>query len=114
MSDFTPGPWEVRDRWYIRSIKADPLDGCHAEVKCCAFVPAEKKEEHEANARLIAQAPALFEEVARLRALLADLEWSAVSGYGDESCPSCCSPRGRGRHDSDCRLKAALEANKPC
>lgn len=66
MPKHTPGPWEVRNRWYIRSTLADPLDGSHAEVKCCSFVPATKDEEHEANARLIAAGPELLAACRRM------------------------------------------------
>ena len=58
----TPGPWEVRDNWYIHVAK--PGSWSHAEVKCCPGVPAENGEEHKANARLIAASPTMFDYIA--------------------------------------------------
>jgi hypothetical protein len=55
-AEHTPGPWEVRDRWYI----SRPGKMALAEVKC-GDVPFEATEIHEANARLIAAAPDLLE-----------------------------------------------------
>jgi hypothetical protein len=54
-AEHTPGPWEVRDRWYI----SRPGKMALAEVKC-GDVPFEATEIHEANARLIAAAPDLL------------------------------------------------------
>jgi hypothetical protein len=51
----TPGPWEVRDKFYIGRAGRMSL----AEVKS-GDVPAEDVEQHMANARLIAAAPDLL------------------------------------------------------
>lgn len=56
----TPGPWKVHDRWYIGTDGEGIRTCTHAEVKCCVNVPASDEEQHEANARLIAAAPALL------------------------------------------------------
>jgi hypothetical protein len=66
----TPGPWEVRWGYYVH-VPGDPFS--LATVVSCQTVPADRREEHEANARLIAHAredvPALLAEVRRLRAV---------------------------------------------
>ena len=67
MAEHTPGPWEVRGRWYIG--KADDPSSL-AEVKSCYTVPASNEAEHEANARLIAAAPDLLETAEHLLSLL--------------------------------------------
>jgi hypothetical protein len=59
MSKHTPGPWEVRDRWYIHV--AEPGTFSHAEVKCSPGIPSDLVEVHEANARLIAASPEMVE-----------------------------------------------------
>lgn len=53
----TPGPWEVREQWYI-GVEGDPYS--LAEVKSCRTVPASNAAEHAANALLIAAAPDLY------------------------------------------------------
>ena|SRR5271157_4352064 len=65
---YTPGPWEVRERWYIAKVGNSMS---HAEVKCCLEIPATAKDEHEANARLMAAAPDLLEAC---KAMVARLE----------------------------------------
>lgn len=60
----TPGPWVVRDRWYIH-VDHEGETYCHAEVKCGPTIPHDSPE-HEANARLIAAAPDLLTAVTEL------------------------------------------------
>jgi hypothetical protein len=55
MSRHTPGPWHVREDYYV----GRPGKLSLAEVKC-GDVPAEDVEQHRANARLIAAAPDLL------------------------------------------------------
>lgn len=79
MSDatFTPGPWEVRDRWYIGRPGRLSL----AEVKC-GDVPATDEATHEANARLIAAAPDLLAALRGLAAMYtAVFDTSDGGGY---------------------------------
>lgn len=66
MSNHTPGEWKVRGDFHI-GIEGDPFS--LAEVKSCNTVPADKVEEHKANARLIAAAPDLLAACAGILAL---------------------------------------------
>jgi hypothetical protein len=50
MAEHTPGPLEVRQRFYI-GVPGDPYS--LAEMKSCRTVPADRVDEHEANARRI-------------------------------------------------------------
>jgi hypothetical protein len=56
--EFTPGPWEVRQDFYIATC--EPGSWSHAEVKSSPGVPPDRIDEHKANARLIAAAPDLL------------------------------------------------------
>ncbi len=55
---WTPSPWEVRQDWYIHRVGGS--GGSFAEVKCCFDVPVDRKDEHRANALLMAAAPELY------------------------------------------------------
>ncbi len=109
---FTPGPWEVRGRFYIGRPGRMSL----AEVKA-GDVPAEDVAQHEANARLIAASPAL---------LAACKEAELLSEHAD-GCPwwkanisELQTPKQRAANDAKCtcHLKAlraaiALAENSP-
>jgi hypothetical protein len=56
-------------RFYVHA-RGDPF--ALAEVKCCQAVPADAVDVHEANARLIAAAPALFSVLTEVVALAHD------------------------------------------
>lgn len=66
----TPGPWVQYDRFYIGT---GSRTGSLASVTACMDVPADRLDEHDANARLIAAAPEM----------LAALE--AVKAFGSHS-----------------------------
>ena len=78
MSKHTPGPWEVRGDWYIHRVGAE--GGSHAEVKSCEDVPPDRREEHKANARLMAAAPDMIELLLRLR------QWDMLDVCHDGPC----------------------------
>lgn len=64
---FTPGPWVVCDTWYASLIApANDTKVCIAQTGNWLV---NEKSEQEANARLIAAAPALYEALSRLSAV---------------------------------------------
>lgn len=63
MSQHTPGPWVVKNDYYIGVDRPAQEGMCHAEVKSCLAVPADRLDEHKANARLIAAAPEMYEAI---------------------------------------------------
>ena len=101
---FTPGSWKMTENrneatgdhiyyvdaenWGIAAIFCWGRDGEYDAI-------------HEANARLIAAAPEMYEA-------LAAMEWSKYIGV-DEFCP-CCGGSRAGGHINDCLLAAALAA----
>ena len=78
MSEHTPGPWAVNP---VRA-QVDALDPRHGPVPVCRLLwPTERRteEETEANARLIAAAPDMAQEIEALRAELAEARRDAES-----------------------------------
>jgi hypothetical protein len=104
----TEGPWAVYDDFYIKVDRPGYIGGSHAEVKSCDAVPPQNRDEHKANARLIAATPELLAE-------LTSIEWGAL-GQSGPRCPSCGGNRDHRGHDRDCRLAAALAkaTGNPC
>ena len=60
MSAHTPGPWEVK---MIGSTRADVVANGQVVARTAPVVP---REAEPANARLIAAAPLMYEELARI------------------------------------------------
>ena len=101
---YTPGPWRVN------SVDADDEDveilgPDHANEIDCQYIADVfgLSNNTASNARLIAQAPAMYE-------LLKELEWSGPTPYrGDGMCPQCYEWRTY-VHRPDCKLAAVLKA----
>jgi hypothetical protein len=98
VSGHTPGPWTVYDDFYIKVDRPGYIGGSHAEVKSCDAVPPQNRDEHKANARLMAAAPDLL---AALKAV------ECITQGGFDFCPCCEYVQGAG-HRVDCQLAAAL------
>jgi hypothetical protein len=64
----TPGPWEYRDRMVIGGPRSSYV---------CEVSGAASNAEHQADARLIAAAPALLEALA---GCIEHMEWSTPQG----------------------------------
>jgi hypothetical protein len=94
MTKHTPGPWEVRDRFYIGRPGRMSL----AEVKC-GDVPANATDEHEANARLMASSPDLLAELRNLLSVV-DNE-SRTWGEVDEARESARATIAKATGDTD-------------
>lgn len=56
---FTPGPWEISDGYY--ETRLDVVDPRGKEVAVLRLVPLEPPKTFEANARLIAAAPDMYD-----------------------------------------------------
>lgn len=74
----TPGPWVVRDSWYIQS---EGGVGAHASVHN-PISPKISDSEHAANARLIASAPDLFEALQLLWKEVVESGNGTANDYG--------------------------------
>lgn len=77
MTKHTPGPWKIRPHWHDLYIIANSRVGL---VEVCKVG---LQSEQEANATLIARAPELLEENARLRKRINDLEQAIANGMND-------------------------------
>ncbi len=66
MKSHTPGPWRVGS---LRSVMGRAFDG--SEKNICDFVRGGSRHAAEANARLIAKAPELYDQIKELREALA-------------------------------------------
>lgn len=78
MSEFTKGPWEIRyggkfqnDDGFGIAAKLTPHMGIIAESWPCLVDSTELRNEIHANARLIAQSPAMYEVIKKRRDLMA-------------------------------------------
>lgn len=99
MSDHTPGPWRVEEDTTVIWGKCDPGDRTTwgmgypiAQTRTAVNNPRNigpEMDEALANARLIARAPEMADELARLRALNAELveglRWIDEQRYIDRS-----------------------------
>ena len=97
MTDFTPGPWEVSGRDDRLWIAAPHPELGSKPVAMISPMP----DEYVANARLIAQAPALYEALEAAEAHLNHVHES----YADGGSCCCCleSWAGTGTpHETDC------------
>ena len=68
----TPGPWKVVMQYGVWHVREDPLNWDGRGYQHIASLPTEKKGSHygdmfSANARLIAAAPELLDELRKLR-----------------------------------------------
>ena len=111
----TPGPWRAEST-APDDLEFDVLGPNHVDEGDCQYITTVLgmycPDESRSNARLIAQAPAMYE-------LLKEVEWSSrvtrelghpgghVLAY--PSCGFCLKTTGEG-HSEDCRLAAVLKA----
>lgn len=99
----TPGPWraELTDP---DDLEFDVIGPNHVDEGDCQYITTVLgmycPDESRSNARLIAQAPAMYE-------LLKELEWSGEHHLHYSMCPVCLSI---GEHEPDCKLAAVLKA----
>lgn len=105
----TPGPWQWtgHDEKYgtYSSLDGPAKKNEHGKDYWNPVVRSVGYDEPElsidaADARLIAQAPAMYE-------LLKELEWSGEHHLHYSMCPVCLSI---GEHEPDCKLAAVLKA----
>lgn len=79
MSNHTPGPWRLGETWLdVINNEKDPCVIAWCDPPDIATIPNRK--EQWANARLIAAAPDMLDELIRLR----DVLIQEASGYGYE------------------------------
>lgn len=100
----TPGPWRVIPLGEYAE-EYDIVGPRHVDDDDCEYISmAYGGGDAGSNARLIAQAPAMYE-------LLKGVEWAIVDCYEDTvvACPSCRKMECFG-HADDCRLAAVLKS----
>lgn len=118
MIPHTPGPWTVHDLWNnnpcIENGGVFEVEEAHYDVKERLEAGCDVERVIKGNARLIAQAPAMY-------ALLKELELITHVAHGFYCCPICggeIEDKNRNRgvstsalgHNTDCRLAAVLKA----
>ena len=103
----TPGPWEIVDRGYIYGSPATTIYGTRVAMVFLIGEPVEHESdpdrdfpEAEANARLIAAAPALLEAAE-----------AALEGTMDDS--DCPHFQGTGTCNAGCHSEPSCETNRP-
>jgi hypothetical protein len=92
LEGFTPGPWRMDGNTFVYGLGADRHNRFTAPVQRSHDTPWD---EVEANARLIARAPELVEEISKLRYALGDVceGYDMLAGkvrptYDNESYPA--------------------------
>lgn len=110
----TPGPWKLRNcsvEHTGMTARCSAVVSTLSESIPLAFV-VDEDGCAEANARLIAQAPAMAEALKRLRKSVVSMVWEPMGSTGDESdwfqCQLCgARTRGSGGHKTDCPMSEA-------
>ena len=73
---FTPGPWKVGNYNYIR--------GTIFSVAVAIDLPGQDEKEKQANARLISQAPAMYQQCKLFEKMLVELQMQGETGVDEE------------------------------
>jgi len=73
---FTPGPWMVGNYNYIK--------GAIFSVAVAIDLPGQDEKEKQANARLIAQAPAMYEQCKLFERALVELQMQGETGVDEQ------------------------------